>query len=336
MAGLSGTTGTYPPVVKNSGVGQSVLTLHPAAITTFPGVIQDDVKLVVSGTEAQTLSGDNTYMADTIVNEGAALVIADGGELTFYPAANGVTNSVGGTGTLLFDGILRVATAGADATPGNSWVLVDVESLAAVDFSSTFRVTGPAGDFSETPMDSGVWKKSSAGLEWTFNEESGTLSVAVSTAQPFDIWVDTYFPGEDDPEIVGKDADPDEDGFDNLAEFALNGNPDDGADNGYHVVAIEDTNANTQKELTLTLAVRKAGGSPVFSGSPLSATSDGVKYTIEGSLDLVFPASAASEAAPATGPAGLSSEYEYRRFRLDASEGLSSKGFLRVKTEAAQ
>lgn len=119
------------------------------------------------------------------------------------------------------------------------------------------------------------------------------------------------------------------------AEFALNGAPDNGANNGYHVLAIEDTNANTQKELTLTIAVRRAGGSPVFAGSPLSAASDGVKYTIEGSLDLVFPTSAVSEASPATGPGGLAADYEYCRFRLDASEGLPSKGFLRVKTEAA-
>jgi hypothetical protein len=60
-----------------------------------------------------------------------------------------------------------------------------------------------------------------------------------------------------------------------------------------------------------------------------------VKYTIEGSPDLTFPNSAVSEASPATGPGGLPADYEYRRFRLDASEGLAGKGFLRVKTEPA-
>jgi len=60
-----------------------------------------------------------------------------------------------------------------------------------------------------------------------------------------------------------------------------------------------------------------------------------VKYTIEGSLNLVFPSSAVSEASPATGPGGLPAAYEYRRFRLDASDGLTGKGFLRVKTETA-
>lgn len=335
VAGLSGVTGTYPPIVKNSAEAQSILTLNPTVSTIFPGIIQDDVKLVIGGMGSQTLSGANTYTADTAINDGAALVIADGGELQFFPAANGITNSVGGTGTLLFDGILRIATSGADTTLGNSWVLVNVGSLTDVDFSSTFRVTGPAGDFAETAVDSGIWKKADAGVEWIFTESTGTLSVTAHVAQPFDTWISTYFPGETNPDIVGKDADPDGDGYDNLVEFALNGNPDNGADNGYHVLDIEDTNANSQKELTLTIAVRKAGGSPVFEGSPLSVTSDGVKYTIEGSLDLVFPTSSASEASPAAGPVGLPSDYEYRRFRLDASEGLSGKGFLRVRTESA-
>ena len=335
VAGLSGVSGTYSPIVKNSGTVQSTLTLNPSAATSFPGIIQDDVKLIVGGIAAQTLSGDNTYTADTLINAGANLIIADTGELQFYPAANGVTNSVGGTGNLQYDGILRIVTSGANSTPGNSWTLVNVGSLATATFGSTFAVTGSSGDFAQTAVDSGIWKVVDGGREWTFTESTGTLSVAAHAGQPFDTWISTHFPGESNPAIVGKTADPDGDGYDNLAEFALNGDPANGANNGYHIVAIEDTNANSQKELTITIAVRKVGGSLVFAGSPLSATSDGVKYTIEGSLNLAFPTSAVSEALPAAGPGGLPSDYEYRRFRLDASEGLTGKGFLRVKTEPA-
>jgi autotransporter-associated beta strand protein len=335
VGGLSGVGGTYSPIIKNSGEAQSTLTLNPSVPSSFPGIIQDDVKLIVGGTAAQTLSGDNTQTADTIINSGANLIIADTGELQFYPTTNGITNSVGGAGTLQYDGTLRIDTSGTDSTPGNSWVVVNVGSLAPAPFGATFAVTGSSGNFAETEVDSGIWKMAAAGREWTFTESTGTLSVAAHAGQPFDTWISAHFPGEADPALVGKTADPDGDGSDNLAEFALNGNPDDGADNGYQVVAIEDTNANTQKELTLTIAVRKAGGSPIFAGSPLSATSDGVKYTIEGSVDLVFPSSAVSEGLPAAGPGGLPSDYEYRRFRLDASEGLTGKGFLRVKTEPA-
>jgi autotransporter-associated beta strand protein len=333
VAGLSGVAATHVPVIRNSGSLQSTLTLNPTAAATFPGSIQDDVKLVIGGTAPQTLTGDNVHLGDTTIISGANLVVGSAGELQFYPAANGVSNSVGGTGTLKFDGTLRINFSNIDATPGNSWTLVNVGTLAGVTYDTTFTVAGGAGAFTETAPGSGVWEQVDGTVIWTFTESSGVFSVAPYVAQPFETWINTYFPAETDPAIVGKDADPDGDGTDNLAEFALNGNPDDGTDNGYRAVALEDTDADGQKELTLTIAVRKGDTSPVFTGSPLSATSDGVKYTIEGSLDLSFPTSAVSEATPATGPGGLPAEYEYRRFRLDASEGLVSKGFLRVRTE---
>ncbi|MES2921082.1 MAG: autotransporter-associated beta strand repeat-containing protein [Verrucomicrobiota bacterium] len=339
VAALSGTVGTVSATIRNSGVTQSTLTLNPSAASSFPGRIHDNVKLVIGGTAPQTLAGDNIHTADTTIHTGANLIIGDAGELQFYPKTNGVTNSVGGTGTLQYDGTLRIDLGGADSTPGNSWTLVNVGGMAdPTPFGSTFAVAaviGSSATFAETAVNSGIWKMVDGGAEWTFTETDGKLSVAASVATPFDTWINTYFPGETNPAIIGKGADPDGDGANNLAEFALNGDPDNGADNGYQATATQDTDADTLKELTLTIAVRKAGGSPVFAGSPLSATSDGVKYTIEGSLDLVFPTSAVSEASPATGPGGLPADYEYRRFRLDASEGLAGKGFLRVKTEAA-
>jgi hypothetical protein len=336
VAALSGSGGTFPAVIQNTGGDPSTLTLNPTVAGNFPGIIQDDVKLVIGGTAPQTLAGDNTYRADTTINPGASLIISDPGELQFYPTTNGVTNSVGGTGTLQFDGTLRIDIFGAAATPGNSWTLVNLGGLAnPTPFGATFAVASWAGSFAETAVGSGIWRMVDGGLAWTFTESDGKLTVATHVADPFTDWIGIHFPGVTDPAIIGKDADPDGDGANNLAEFALNGYPDNGADNGYLAIAIEDTDADTQKELTLTLAVRKAGGSPVFTGSPLSAISGGVKYTIEGSLDLVFPTSTASEASPATGPGGLPADYEYRRFRLDASEGLAGKGFLRVTTEPA-
>ncbi|MEO5714136.1 MAG: autotransporter-associated beta strand repeat-containing protein [Luteolibacter sp.] len=337
VAALSGTVGTFSAIIKNSGNVQSTLTLNPTAASSYPGRVQDDVKLVIGGTAPQTLAGDNIHTGDTTINAGANLIISDVGKLQFYPTTNGVTSSVGGAGTLQYDGTLRIDMSLTDATPGNSWTLVKAGSLASTTFGSTFAVTSTSlGSFAETAVNSGIWKVVDGDNVWTFTESTGKLSVAIPVADPFDTWIATYFPGETTPAIIGKGADPDGDGFNNLAEFALNGAPDSGANNGYHVLAIQDTDdTGTQEELTLTIAVRKAGGSPVFAGSPLSAISDGVKYTIEGSLNLVFPTSAASEASPATGPGGLPAAYEYRRFRLDASDGLTSKGFLRVKTEPA-
>jgi autotransporter-associated beta strand protein len=333
VAALSGSGGSFPAVIQNSG-GSSTLTINPSAASTFSGIIRDDVKIIIGGSTPQTFAGDNIYYADTTINSGASLIISDSGELMFYPTTNGVSNSVGGTGNLQFDGTLRIDFAGADPIPGNSWTLVNTGSLAQATFGPNFSVTSFAA-FSETAVDSGIWKLVEGDFVWTFTESDGKLSIANFVADPFSSWIDTFFPGVTDPAVVGKGADPDGDGSNNLAEFALNGIPNNGSNSGYRAIATEDTDGDLQKELTLTIAVRKAAGSPVFAGSPLSATSDGVKYNIEGSLDLVFPTSAASEAVPATGPGGLPADYEYRRFRLDASEGLSGKGFLRVKTEAA-
>jgi autotransporter-associated beta strand protein len=335
VAGLGGSGGTFPATIKNSGEAQSILTLNPTTASNYPGKVQDNVKLVIGGTASQTLAGDNFHTADTTIKTGANLIISDAGELTFYPGENGVSNSVGGTGTLQYDGTLRIDLSGTDPTPGRSWNLVKVGGLASVTYGATFTVASWYTTFTETTENSGIWKGVYNDVEWTFTQSTGKLSVATYVPQPFDIWIGSYFPGETDPLIIGKNADPDGDGTNNLAEFALNGVPDNGANNGHHVIAVEDTDADMQKELTLTIAVRKAGGSPVFSGSPLSAISDGVKYTIEGSLNLVFPTSAVTSAPPATGPVGLPTGYEYRRFRLDASEGLGGKGFLRVKTETA-
>ena len=81
----------------------------------------------------------------------------------------------------------------------------------------------------------------------------------------------------------------------------------------------------------LTIAVRE--GAPAFTGSPVAtATHDGIVYSVEGSLNLVDFDSAVSPVDPiTTGLPGLTgSDYEYRSFRLDASDGLPSRGFLRA------
>lgn len=331
VAGLGGADGSFLPVVRNSGGSQSILTVNPTNPGTYPGIIQDNLKLVVGGTATQALSGQISHTGDTTINAGANLIVGTTGELKLYPTSNGITNSIGGPGSLQFDGTLRVVLDGANPSSGNSWKLVDTNSLAQVTYGPNFNMLG-WGFFTETPVDSGIWKLDDLGTVWTFTEATGMLTVTSPATDPFGTWINGYFPGETDPAIIGKGADPDGDGVNNFAEFALGGTPDNGTYRGYHVMAVEDTDADNMKELTLTIAVRKAGGSPVFSGSPLSATAGGVTYTIEGAIDLGFPGSTASETPSASGPDGLPPEYEYRRFRLDASEGLAGKGFLRVKT----
>jgi len=149
---------------------------------------------------------------------------------------------------------------------------------------------------------------------------------------PYNAWALTNITAINPTADATATGDPDGDGATNLTEFAFHGDPLSGANNGYHVSALEDTNGDGQKELTLTLAVRNGSGSPVFTGSPSpSASVDGITYTIEGSLDLNFPNSVVTETAAPTGLPALPTGWEYRRFRLDASNGLPGKGFLRAK-----
>lgn len=282
--------------------------------------------LVFKGAATTTLSGANTYTGNTTVSAGTTLALATGGSMKFAPASNGSSNKITGPGTATIGGTFNLDLTNAAIANGNSWTLVDTSSKSFTPGTFAITSTLPVS-FVETGNE---WTAVDGDNTWKFTESTGVLSLTVASGTPFSNWMSTNY-----PTVTANlpQDDPDGDGFNNLIEFALNGVPNDGSNNGYCVVATEDTNANTQKELTLTIAVRKASGSPVFSGSPLSGSADGVKYTIEGSLDLAFPNSAVSEATPASGPGGLPADYEYRRFRLNASEGLSGKGFLRVKIE---
>ena len=63
------------------------------------------------GVGTQILSGVNLYTGNTTVEEGV-LTLADGGDLTMAPTANGATNVIAGvalgTGTVNLDGAIVV------------------------------------------------------------------------------------------------------------------------------------------------------------------------------------------------------------------------------------
>lgn len=169
---------------------------------------------------------------------------------------------------------------------------------------------------------------------------SGNTVILTVTSTQYNTWATskglTGAPGSStDP---AKDADPDKDGRNNLAEFAFNGDPLSGADNGKVFVLTADSDFDGEtanKELILTVAVRT--GTLAFSGSPSPTAiqaADGITYRIEGSLDLsgflttvnVVPTAIPPLSMPLAG-AG----YEYRSFSLSGSNGLTGKGFLRAK-----
>lgn len=166
------------------------------------------------------------------------------------------------------------------------------------------------------------------GVEYTVS--GGTITLT-KVASPFQAFIAGYFPGVTDPAIIGPDADPDKDGTSNQVEFALGGDPSLAGDGPKVFTLVADSSdAGTEKELLMTLAVL-----PGFPAAPAATgTYKGVSYQIQGSLDLLDFTSPVSQVDPVTaGLPAVPAGYEYRTFRLDASNGLPNKGFLRVQVK---
>jgi len=310
--------------------------------TTYSGVLSgasSSLPIIKIGTGTLTFAGANTYAGTTTVNAGtlalgaagsinnstavklaAGAVLDSSAKATFaIPATQTFTFHVSGTGA---GSSGRIRAAGLDITNAAVVFTVDSPLVDAVyvlaDYTS---LTGGSFALATPP----------SGYTISYDYNGGTQIALVSASgSPYDIWA----AGFSNPPLsnTAAAADPDNDGRNNLTEFALNGDPRSASNSGYLRVATEDTNGDGLKELTLTLAVRNGSGSPVFSGSPSpSATVDGITYTIEGSLDLAFPNSSVSETSVPSGLPALPSGWEYRRFKLDASSGLPGKGFLRAR-----
>jgi autotransporter-associated beta strand protein len=341
-----------PMVVLHGGVGGTGLVVGtPATSTNVKG---DFHKL---GQGNLTLSNGQTYTGSTFVSEGT-LTVNGTIPIGSGPIAVAAGATLSGTGfvqNVAVSGTLKpgnptgsLLTAGVTFAPGSTLSITindsDVNSnfngkldaTGNIDISNVnlkVNVTGAAamapyeiltttgtvlGDFASVP----------AGVEYTISGGKVTITKA---GTPFQTFIGGYFPGVSDPLVVGEDADPDGDGSSNLVEYALGGIPNAGGDGPKVYTRVADSSdAGAEKELLMTVAVL-----PGFPAAPAAAASyKGVNYQVQGSLDLVDFTSPVSQVDPVTGdlppvPAG----YEYRTFRLDASNGVPNKGFMRVQVK---
>lgn len=294
------------------------------------------------------LNGTNTFTGTTIVNEGSiagsgsvagALILQTGTTISPGPPSSGIgtfsarDTTIAGTYSCGVNGpssdLIRVTGALnlASTTDAITFVVPgDGATLPVYIIASYTSLTGTFNTVNGLP----------SGYSINYNYNGSTQIAITRPLTPYENWLTTFLPGETDPAIIGMEADPDDDNQPNKLEFALGSDPDDAGDTAKIYPLTEDSSdAGTAKELLLTIAVRDGAGiDPVFApatgGNP-TASQDGVTYTIQGGIDLSsFTGTVSVVNTVSTGLPPAPTGYEYRTFSLDGSDGLPSKGFMRV------
>jgi len=297
---LAGAISTTAGSTRNLHLGGAGNGLVSGVISDHPTNPAVRVAVHKNGLGTWTLSGNNSYTGETIVN---------GGTLA-------VTNPV-----LADAAAVRIA---ADGTLHLGHGSIDTVDRLFIDGIEQFVGTWGGPESSATHK--------SASITGT-----GVLNVVNGTTPPsgYGTWAAAtgLTAGVND----GSTFDADGDGFDNGTEYILGGLPLDGANNPkiYALLADSSADADSTKELVMTIAVPE--GTPAFPvGGPVSTvTFEGFVITVRGSNDLqsfavpvmpVAPITAGLPPAPVQG--GIT--YEYRSFSLGGSSGLPGKGFLQV------
>ena len=131
----------------------------------------------------------------------------------------------------------------------------------------------------------------------------------------------------------GSTDDPDDDGDDNVREFATDSAPLSGAASGKMREAL--ATVGDASYFTYTFPLRQGA---VFTGTTaITATVDGITYTLSGSADLFTFDQSFVEITPAlsAGLPALSAGYSYRTFRMSSSVTDLTVGFIRLGTAPA-
>jgi len=263
-----------------------------------------------TGPGSLVLANDSTYTGPTVVNTGT-LQLGNGGA-TGTLGSGAVTNNsklvfnrsglttvagvISGTGSLeQTTGTLSLT--GANTYTGETIVTSGTLSLASafLDDASTVRIsTGGVLDLQHGVSDTvdklfinGVQQAAGvydAGNSGGFITGSGSLNVTGVPADPYVAWASAkgLTSGVND----GKTADPDNDGMNNLMEFAFDGNPLSGGSD--HRIFTKVAMVNGAPALTLTLPVRVGTSFPSSIGELVSTPGTGtnVIYHIQGAIDL--------------------------------------------------
>ena len=315
-------------LINTSGISIAAGTTFDVSAKTSPYVWGASTSVIGKGTG--TIVGTNAARILTatsgVVSLGSVPI-----NLTFAPAV--ISGDVNHPALLIVPGALTLDNNAFTITNAGPTLGAGVYRLIQVGDGSTGVISESATpSYAVTVGGNGMV----AGCTAKVSVSSGNVILSV-LSDPYAVWVTNYFPTPGDPNAA-KTADPDNDGQNNLTEFALYSNPTSGASPGTLRTRLETIGVDTA--LVFTLPVRSGA---IFSGSPsLSATIDGVVYTIEGTNDLATFDQGVTEITPAlsAGMPTLSDPgWSYRSFRLSGAIGGTTprgpEGFLRACVTAA-
>ncbi|WP_353566395.1 beta strand repeat-containing protein [Haloferula sargassicola] len=302
---------------------------------TVAQVFSGEGGLTKTGVGTLTLDGASAMAGTTVVSQG---VLGGNGSLSggLQVDAGASVNPGSSAGTL---------AAGNTVIAGTYRCEIDGSAADRLNVTGTLTVTGATLDFDELSAPTGpVYVIASyTSLVGTFSEVdvpagysvdyhyqgANQIALVGGGATPYDTWAASFGLNPATDGAIG--ADPDGDGQPNNIEFGFGGDPTDGGSNALiFALQADSDDAGTEPELVMTVAVRS--GTPAFTaGNPATASVEGFTYSVEGSAALsAFDIGVTPIAPVTTGLPTAPSGYEYRSFRLDGSDGLPSRGFLRA------
>ena len=336
-----------------------VLNHASSANQILSGVISGQGNLTKSGIGTLTLTGANAYGGITTVSKGKLVIQGvHGGSGAVSVSADA---TLGGTGTL--NGGVTIAETGRLAFHIDSVAAshdpLDLAGALVFSGASVLDITASgtaSGRYTLVTATGGI----TGSVPDTRNLPPGLEATVMISPDRSSLWLDVVSTGAADPYMTWADAqgldgttgkeknaddDPDHDGRSNMVEFAFDGNPRNGSNEGKMIGSIVTLPSDGSQVFTLTLPIRRDAS---FSGASaqVSALIDGLVYTIQGSHTLEA-ASWTMAVREVTGPdataiqAGLpglsdldhdlSAEWAYRTFRVPGSVGEGNRGdFLRA------
>lgn len=292
VAGITNSTGGSSPI------GAGIITNNGARPST----------LTLAPTSTRTFIGTIQDGSQTIhlVKNGASTQI-----LTATQSYGGNTTINGGS--LRFDKPCLADTSSVIISDGAKLHL----NFTGDDTIATLTLDG-------VPMPPGIYDSTTHPASLT---GTGNL-IVTSVPSPFESWINGY--SGLTVSLKSPTADPDLDGRTNLEEFAFGGNPTSNADNGFQRILTTDSNGDGHQDLSLTIELPAGAVFDSQAGS-LPTTVQGITCRIQGTTNLSDFDSPVSEVTPHLGTGTPHPGYSFRTFRLNASEALQNRGFIRAQ-----